>query len=312
MDEKFKNKLLGSKFVLVEDEAIVGQVRVVSYVTPEVVRIKDLNTGKVSKIEISKLIEKYIMIKPEGCVIFSIVTIGRNKNNESVNDVIVSVYRNCDLEDVDPEPWCVCRQGIVNVFNNSIRATTTNPEDMDVAMCASKESVETLKIDYKIMLQCNELLHSVSVAYYIEDSVDDLLECIKKIDKYDNVLNLGFIDNAKRYVTKDVILKKNIFNGYCRSLKSLLDYTDFMYDFKRGNKVNYLESLDLSNITDENTVLTIEQKTKILKLLGLKQLNNETVILFNRDIILNNIVRDYILVMDKNNKLYILIFDKED
>jgi hypothetical protein len=144
------------------------------------------------------------------------------------------------------------------------------------------------------------------VAAYMDDSLDTILSCIKE-KKYDRVLEALFQDHMKHVILdREEVSKDQIHMGYCRTLKTLLTYTNFMYDFRRAFGIAEID-FDLSNCINDNNTLSIDAKEAIQKLYN-KYIIDELVIKFDKDIDLESIQVPKLLLCDKNDNVYLITY----
>ena len=299
--EKDYSNLLGRRFFKHTEDDNLVVYKVISFASMDkarVINIKDPN--KTFKIPYEELLNDYNMLTPDGNIVFNIV-----KLNDNIEDVIVSMFRNSDLDTAIP--YCVARQNIINIYNDFIKKYDNLTS---VGMCMSINTIPE-GVDYKMMLACNEVLFQTMVAYYIDDTLDDILRCIKKKNMYDTVLNNLFIDNCRRldpYLREhDKVDKLDSYGGYNRTLESFLDMVDFISDVRKGFNIKEVKGI----INIDNGVYTLD-KTLLEYLeyeLGYK-LKDPIISKYDKYIDTKKISRDYIIICDESDKMYIIIYDK--
>lgn len=239
---------------------------------------KDNNEIRLNREEFGK----YIKLNQDGFVTFSRVAL-----EQGIEDVIVSLHRKEDLSSTNT-PYAVCRQNIFDIFTNQINR---DENMMYVGVSVSKDTCP-VDVDYNITLACNGVLESDIVNIYLDDSLEDIMRFVNPVN-YDSVL---------RRLYDDIGNSKTV-SGYCKSLEELLIENDFMQDFHRAFKVIELKSV----IKDNN--INIEQLYMLWDILKSK-ISNVFTIPYGKDIDLTKIERDYSLVCDNSNKVYILAYDK--
>lgn len=292
---------IGTKFYRYEQEKEDATIyRVVDYQNSETVVLRNEETKEKDKIKLETLKEKYVMITISGLVTFSKVEIGKGND-----DVIVSLYRDVELKKKSMLPYCVCRQGITDIFYKMAGG--------DKEYYGASVSIDTIPsgISFDIMVACESVYEKCNqfIAIYKDDTLDSILELVKS-KEYDKTLNLAFLDHLQ-FVSKDygsmyysTMLGKDNFQGYVKTLKNLLVSTNFMFDFYKGFDI-YPMDFDLTDFDQQ--ALPDDYRIILSKLLC-KNIDKALVVKFGYDIQLSLIKKDYILISDKNGNLYIIIF----
>lgn len=253
------------------------------------------NTKKLSRCEIEDLcFDEYAKIKPDVIMTFSIVEVAvfenEKKEVEVIKDVMVGIYRTKDLDEKKNIPFAVCRQGIQDFFTTQINR---NPYVQYVGLSMNQNNVPE-GMDFMMLMACNKMLSSVAVAVYMEDTLDEILSFVNA-SKLDSVLT-SLCTSAP----------DNIVGNY-KTLRELLEANDIMYDFysafdiiKVPFDIKCIEDTD-EIMPDQRKYIENQKKCEMLKTYVLE---------FARDFELSDIKRDYILLSDKNNKLYVMAYDK--
>lgn len=271
-------------------------IRVISNKNPTKIKCKDCNSGNKFTMTLNEL-EEYTRLNYDGVIQFTIVKVG------SLEDVIVTLYRRDEIANYDSNPYCICRQSITDFFANSL-----SKDKRYYGISISKDSVPE-GVEYNRIMACDGIEDSLSVAVYIDDTLDEIMSMVKS-KVYDNVLYTLFADHIHYTYknNKDTIKLKLMgdrCDGYCKTLKDLLIYNEFMYDFYTGFHI-YPLKVDLSFIGDYG-VLSNENRIAISFLLC-KNITDSKIIKYSKDIDLDKISGDYILVSDKHNNLYIVLY----
>lgn len=276
---------LGDKFYKYNEGADTFiTIRVEKFKNENFLVCKD-EKGNSSTYSVEELKKEYTKLKPSGLLSFNIVEL-----NDGMKDVIVSLYRMSDLAKHIDIPYCTCRQNIFDLFSDYLNNSKTK---IYVGMSLSIETTPS-NVPYITSLACNKVEHSEIVSVYLEDTLDKMLSYVK-VDKFDHVLNK----------IADSINNLNAI-GYCRTLKELLDYTNFMFDFNKAFNI-YQVPFEIK-LEDEYTLDL--QQTYILEEILKVQMFRTYVTKFNYDINLKKIQREHILVCDKSNNIYIVAYDK--
>lgn len=280
------------------DDGGVLEVSRVVWVAEDSVKIKHEDTGTTEKISIEDIKERsYTILNPDACFGFTIVSTNK------LQDIIVTIYRRKEIDEKSILPYCVCRQSITDIFANAL-----NKNMNSFGTCISTDTIPE-GVNMEDLLACDEVIERSSVAVYISDTLEDILQYVKA-KNYDIALYNLFMEHAK-YNAKTMggkiylsgASKKDNIDGYCKTLKLLLEYNDIMYDFHQGFNIFRLD-LDLSDESAENTTLLHSVLSGILR----KNVVSTFVLKYDKDIDLEAIERTYVLVSDVNETLYVVAY----
>lgn len=290
---------VGSKYYkYVGDETVV--IRVMKFKNDKVVTVKNDATNEISNITIEDLENEYVLISFDGLMVISKVSIGGDKE-----DVIVSLYRRKEIDNKDGLPYMVCRQGITDLHAQPFTEGTGKNY---YGACISKDTIPA-GIDFGIMVACDQVIKDSTqvITVYLNDTFDDIMSLIKT-DKYDNTLNLLFLDHLQfvsqkfgqmYYKSK---LKSGECEGYYTTLHDLLYYNNFMYDFYRGFNIYPLNY----TLTDQAPVP--EDCRANLSDLLCKNIDQTFAMKYYYDIAMGSIQKEYVLVSDIEQNVYIVVY----
>lgn len=235
------------------------------------------------KITREELLKNYTKLRPDGTVAFTIVNL-ENK----LKDVIVTLYRTKDLQDGIAIPYCACRQNIFDMFTNQVQKGKT----MYVGVSVSQETMPD-DTPFEIVLACNGIDYVNQVSVYLDDTLEDLLSFVNK-PKFDLVLT-----NIHNNVTnKDI-------QGYCTSLRQLLEENDFMYDFLRAYNI-----IRVNFAIDKDSTELDPFRREYIEGIIKEEMFKTYVVKYDKEINLNKIERSHIIVSDKNKEIFIIAYDK--
>ena len=231
-----------------------------------------------SKVNLTKAqYSQYTKLREDGIVVLSTVEL-----QDNVPDVIVSMFRQSDL--AKGIPYCVCRNNIFDVFSNTIENDGGN---MYIGCSISQDTCPE-NIDFLMLIGCNKMEYSEMLAIYYDDTLDDWMEMINKIDKFNYVLSVlkeGFDAHTR---------------GAVDSLRKLLEDNHFIDDVRRG-----------FNIVTVN--FKYEKKFEVEFTRAVEDIIKREMIApvwvpFTREIDLKKISDKYILVIDSNNDMYVVSY----
>lgn len=307
-DKEFK-KYLGYKFYKVDpDSDEVEIVRIVSlYKDKPNVLIKH-EDGHISNINIEKLGKEYTPLTPKGFIMTAhVVTYDENK--EACHDVIVSLYNYLDAKMGNNIPSAVCRQSINDFFYDLI-SNTENHGWVGVSVTPDNCPAQ---INYMYVLACDRVIRTDMVNFYLDDTIDDILDSFSTIP-YDDVLNKLYVDHMKSInpmYTDGKNDKRTSDHGWCRSLKSLLIENNFISDIDSMRMVTSF-NFDLKSfmtVVDEDVFefdpIMIDFFNYIYKL----NVTKTMVIKYGYDINMGEFQNsNYIFIRDSNNITWLCVY----
>lgn len=273
-------------------------IRVIRFKNSETVRVKDLLTNKYELIKIKNLQEDYTLLLPDAAMAFNIV------KNRDIQDVIVTCNRSKgDNIDGKPCPYLVLRQNILDLHANIIQK---EKESNFVGCSVTLDNIPE-GVDFNVLTACDGLLYYSIVYYYMEDKLDDILECIPKVSKYDDVLE----ELNKMYCEAKQIVPTPGIDGYCTTLKSLITTNNTMYDIRAGFGILSISSSKESiyNPSIPNK-LNLKIREDIEIILG-HRIIDEFIIDYKKDIDLDKL-SNHILLCDSEENIYVLVYTKGD
>lgn len=216
-------------------------------------KVKEEGTGKIKTIPYGILKKDYTPLEPRGFIMFINVWIDIVSGKKS-DDIIVAAYDMNHLKIFnDQVPYVVCRQSVNDIFYDVIR--TDENKEM-VGCCISKDTIPT-NFMMSELLTCSGVYNSQIVNYYINDTVESVLDCLD-ITPFDNTLEKLFKEhmiskNANNPLFDFDSCKKQQDDGWCRNLSTLLHENNFITDFDAMRNIQALD-FDLSEfiINKEN------------------------------------------------------------
>lgn len=280
---------LGDKFYkYIEETDTVEIMRIIKMKNTETFIIENEETKQKYKISKEKLLAEFTRLKPDGYISFAIANL-----QDNLKDVIVALYRSKDLSEGEQLPYAACRQNIFDLFSNQIKKES-NQNITYIGVSMSKDTVPE-NTPYELILACNGMTENTMVATYIDDTLDILLSMVRE-SKYDIVLQ----------TLANNITDTNI-QGSCTTLRQLLTENNFMHDFYKGfDIIKFPIEIE---IIEETSELIPEQRIILEDYLKVEMFKTY-IIEYDKEINLNKIERNHVLISDKNDKLYVLAYDK--
>ena len=266
------------------------------------------------KVSLDKLKENgYRRLKPSGMISFAKVKVGTDpKTGYPVDDVIVSVFRQSELETNNHTPYLVCRQNINDIFYQYMG----HADDQYVGLSCTRDSFPEMNIDFSAMMLCEDIYEDevTNIHIYLQDTLEEILSMVK-VSIYDKVLEELRKDYIKttiefyqaqhkpipQAIQFDPVTKPPLM-GYCSTLKDLLYVNNFAYDLNTTfNIVPVTFKLDY----DENGNLCPEH-TAILENIVQKKISKTAVVDYGHDVNLKEINMSYQLIRDATTKVFVV------
>lgn len=250
--------------------------------------------GKQRYRNLDDILSNYKLLAPDGIISFTIV-----KNEGNMPDVMVGLKNSHKItSNKKMLPDIICRQMVSDVFANM---TNTNPTKHFIGLSISNYTCPA-EMDYEMFFSCKSVVSYEFIAFYLDDTIDDILSVINT-KKYDKVL-----ENISMIVERNNANSTCKMVGCVKDLKSLLTLNNFMDEVRREYGIIEVpfpiceedEELDGLNII----FLEKEMKVNIMKTYLLR---------YTREIDPATIRRDFIYIASKADdysKVYIVGFDK--
>ena len=309
-------RMLGEQYYRFLEDESVEQIRVVSVKNLNEIKIMNSN-GDIEKVNPSDILEKYILLEPDGLITVAEVGMGKDSKGYNVNDVVVCLYRSSEMNIGNYEPFAVCRQNITDFFANYFSESPNGTNLVGVSV--SKDSCPE-NISFELVRSCVDIKTCVSINIYIEDTIDSILAmCGNKLKGFDRTLKSLYEDHYKSFphlqwgASKNLHDKGEAIDGYCTSLKDLLTLNNFMYDFNSGYNILEINTdIEEEKILVEDDIfgkyytlptdITVEL-SKVFK----QNISDTIVVQYTHEIAIEDLAgTKYFMIRDKNNMIYII------
>lgn len=311
--------MLGQKLFKENEDGSIHMLRIVGMRKPykitettkdpsEIV-VFDYDSNEKKKVRVADL-SKYHPLEPDGILVVSSVWV-RNEKGTITKDVIVTAtkYLNLKLK-ISEIPFAVCRQSITDIWYNLF---INDESQMMVGLAVNQNNCPT-NFDYRLMFACDNVEYSDFINFYRTDSLEDLYPMMD-INKFNTVLN----DLYKRHVKaskRPELAFRSEDKGWCKDLKTLLTQNNFQYDINEMldiTKVNF----DISEFLEEKEVVPKKLKYNIarddfrywLSMQYKENISEAVFVEYDHDINLAEYQNNkYLLMKDKNEKLYLVVY----
>lgn len=260
---------------------------------------KGPNLGELKKINNVDLENNYTKLKPDGYLTFSVVTTGKD-----TTDVMVTVSTHKDILSGIQLPYAVCRQGAIDLF-----AKQLSPDNVDYVGVSISRDTCPADVDFANFFACNGVSYSEVMSYYIGNNLQDCIKLIKKKKIFNDTLKENFnkhclyLANGNRFIS-DVYKNKEEVDGYCKNLDTLLSLNNFAYDV---NAAFGIISTDLTEDDFSEETLSGVAMEVIGSILRI-EIGKSIAIKYDKDVDLSKIKRNYCLVSDINNTIYVVAY----
>ena len=271
-----------------DEDNNIEYIRIIKIQNKETCVVLDKNGDKY-KVKI-KDINDYIKLKPDGYLHFLKLNAGNN------TDIAVILNRSKDLDDGISEPYLICRQNILDVFANILIID----KNTYVGCTVTKDDCP-VGINFKLLLACDGIEDKFSMSIYITDNINNILDYIPRVRSYDDILTNMYEQNENLRI-------KGYSNylGFDKTLKDFLKNKEFYKSFYFAFNIT---PIDIEIKYDEDNKLNRSILNYLENIFKFEMFKGYA-IKYNKNINLNDIERNYMLVADSTNTVYIIIYDK--
>lgn len=297
-------------FKFKEEEQEFIYIRVIKLESDGYVIIRNLSDSKETRERLIDIKKEYSPLAPYGIMTVSKVYIGYGANGVRVPDVVTLFYkyRNKGINYNDPD--ILCRQAMSDIFYTPYCTSQVNPI---VGFSVSKESLPPEFKSVNELSECDEVEESIAINVYITDTLDSLCEIIG--DRYDDILysllkaRFDYLKSFNAVSVSDLDSPPDTLDGYCKSLKILYTTNNFMQDVYDANNIIKVDFEIVDNENVENNVLDQDQK-ETLEIITRQVMDKTIYMKYSYEINLAALKVCHILVMDRNDTLFIVCFTK--
>lgn len=182
----------------------------------------DYNTDekKILKLPAEEVDNEWIKLNPDGIIAFSEVEAKTNEG-DITPDVMVRFHRiNKDGGyNIDTIPFAICRQSVIDIF-------ALIQQNRYIAGMSISENTCPPEVKYEGCCAFTRMLWNVNIAYYLDDTMDNILECFDHKRINDALSNIRYRSKMKNQVV-----------GYVEDIKDLVHDNYFMLDVHDGVKI---------------------------------------------------------------------------
>lgn len=288
-----ENQILGFKYQIYDGDEL-KIYRVVSYKNDDVL-VVNTKTDKPRYVKRSELIDKYIKLTPDAFINIMLTDI------DEKDDVYVCVNKGSDLSAGVNVPALILRQNCLDYDKSQLMININ--QKIYVGQCVIHNGNNTS--DMIGLMEYDSIDYSVSIAAYVDDTLEDIIKCIPhKI--YDRI-------NKALKTIKEPAKDNPIITGYYEDFKKLLINNNFIPNYRRiFNILQVNWPVDLgkqSHNAEGDIILNNKQRTAFEKEIR-QYVDNIRVIKYDKDINISNIVASpHVLISDSNEIIYLVAYD---
>ena len=304
-------KYLGYKLFKETDEDQFEIIRIIKIMEfNDKVIIRNEETENVKEVPFKGLTD-YTPLSPVGIVGFSHVKMNM-AGEEQNDDIIVTLYRQLDIEltSVKLPPYGVCRQGI-NDFFYSIISKDENHNMVGVSV--TRDDCPG-NIPYDALFACDDVLTYDMVSVYRDDTLESILRCIK-LDTYDSIMAGMFQKHCDSLGPKGkkILETRTEHNGWCNTLKQLLQLNNFETDFNSMCNITGVDFDMTEHLIEieDHTILDPECKAFFEETFHVS-VADTFVVKYGYDIDLGEFKdNSYNLLKDNKNDIYVIVYTSD-
>jgi hypothetical protein len=289
--------IVGTKYQIFEDDKLVVRRIIKAKDNNNIFILKELGSNETIKISAEELADKYIRIIPDA---FLNIMIVNEPAFESayIKDVYFCVNRATDITMGVNEPSLILRQNAYSKFKNM---SSQSFDTVYIGECAT--IVNSTKEELADLMTFEEIKKQYSIATYLDDSEEDILECMSSKFKKDIDIVLKNIKDSMPPMVKGASENLKEFwadNDFIGNYKSIFNITQIDFPIVIG-KESYNSTGDI--------ILNEKQKKRLEDMLR-RYVSNIRVIKYDKDIDISKIVNvQHVIVCDSENKIYLIAYD---
>ena len=191
------------------------------------------------KVKIEELKDKYIRLTPDASIGVMVV-----KDNVGKN-VIININKASDLARNDKVPSIIIMQDTYSALKNAQAQHILGNDKIYVSECYVKEIMGKDDPMIKDLLTYDKILYSIDAFLYIEDTMDDIEEILQS--------GINEINSALKEIKSYRCRSNNNFVGYFDNLKDLLNFNNFIANFRYIFNITQVEFvIDIGNNKTED------------------------------------------------------------
>lgn len=290
-------KLLGCKYQIYNGDEL-EIYRVVGYNTSKSIILRNQKTKEEKTVREQELTDKYVKLIPDA---FMNIMITDHKDNP---DVYACVNKASNLSCGKKTPDLLAKQSLYSI-NNIYCAADNNT----IIFGDSVTEIDN-GADLSGFMTFNNIDYTASVALYVDDDVDSIIDTIDNdtINKLDNELSY-----IKKKFSENNMGSMFVIKGYVDTFKDFLNNTNFITGYREIFNILQVQwPVDLgpqSYNKDGDLILNHKQQHELEDELR-KHITNIKIIKYDKDIDVSKIVSlTHSMISDSNHIIYLIAYD---
>lgn len=293
------NYIIGTKFYKYDKSDNLMVFRIIRHRAENKFVLKNETLGNLAYFNKAEL-DSFIRLIPDGIMVYSIVSIGE-KPLDDHKDVITRLYKyNEFIDNQNPIPNVICRQNIVDIFETMACGNTNK------LGCSISRDTCPSKTEFNAIGDCKSIDKIELTAIYIDDTLDTMLSLIR-LSKY-NIALKNYKEKILKFSKSEFFGDRVEYKGLSETLRDLLSSTTFMDDFYSLFNINKIDFK--IEILPNNHQIPLMALAWLEKMFG-HNMFNYTCIRYSKEISLSKIVREWKLLSDITDTLYVIVYDSK-
>ena len=280
---KFHDNLVGRRYYRYDEENKLKTIRIKRVYNPEKISVYDETMGYDHGFIITEksLKKDYTSLAPDITYSFNII---HSTDKDNSKDILVYGTRYKDIKKDDIMPYIVYRQMMMNPYQTT--GTTI------LGSCMSRDTAFKPE-DFTQMFAIHKIDKSVLVHSYLTDTPDDIFKFI----------NQAFLREVNTFLKETHDKLKSKFIGINTNIVQLLADSNFWETVDLGFKILRVPFAVTTN------AFTAEQQSYIESNLAY-HITNVDIIPYDKDIDLDKIKTEYVIIRDANQHLLLVNYVK--
>lgn len=292
----------------------------------EILRVVDLNqkdktrctamdeSGKNHKIGQEDL-KGYTPLEPYGVVTFNLLKLNNKEGERADKDVMVTAHKLIDLKLGlnNNTPFIICRQSVNDFYYDYISHNPT--ETRMYGFSVSQDTCPT-NINMNTLTACSEVLESIMIFVYKDDTVESMITCIPSYIKYniDKCLKQLHDEYCDSINATPIVKAGKVIHGWCSDLETLMNTNNFMVDFNQMCEITGFD-VDLLDwmVLGDDGLYSFNEAARLFFCTVFKVNAVDTkIVKFDYSVNMANFKHDkYTMIRDAKNNIWIVVYLEE-
>lgn len=288
-----EKEILGYKYETYEGDAF-KLYRTIGFKDYHTVIALDLDSGEKVNITKQDLLDRYIRLIPDAFMNIMITDL------DVAPDVYLCINKSTNLNNGKKEPDIILRQNVYSPYSDAFNITPK----ISIGACITENicSGETTMASF---MEFDKIKYSDSVALYVDDTVDDIINII-------NPRTIKHINSALQRISYKYSSMPYI-EGCTDNIKSLMEDTNFIFYYRNIFNILQLDwQIDIGkeSYNDNGDLAFNDKQQKRFEDEIRKFICNIKVIKYDKDIDISRVVSyTHTMVSDITQTIYLIAYD---